>query len=90
LDSKQLLEQRVLQLIQLALSSLTGLLLAVTVGKLAAYDPTQPLVDWNQWQNVSLPFTGGMVLSFARGFTLGCVWIGEELLLFVITRFIRL
>ena len=41
LGSKRLLGQRVLQLIQLALSPLAGLLLAVTVGKLAAYNTTQ-------------------------------------------------
>ncbi|AFZ43398.1 hypothetical protein PCC7418_1196 [Halothece sp. PCC 7418] len=39
--SKQLLGQRVLQLIQLALSPLVGLLLAVTVGQLADYEITQ-------------------------------------------------
>ncbi len=39
--SKKLLGQRMLQLIQLALSPLVGLLLAVTVGKLADYDTLQ-------------------------------------------------
>ncbi|MDR9402260.1 MAG: DUF4126 domain-containing protein [Halothece sp. Uz-M2-17] len=39
--SKQLFGQRILQLIQLALSPLVGLLLAVTVGKLADYDTAQ-------------------------------------------------
>lgn len=41
LGSKKLLGQRMLQLIQLALSPLVGLLLAVTVGKLANYDTLQ-------------------------------------------------
>ena len=41
LGSKQLLGQRVLQLIQLALSPLAGLLLAVTVGRFADYSTAQ-------------------------------------------------
>ncbi|NBD32100.1 MAG: DUF4126 family protein [Cyanobacteria bacterium] len=41
LGSKQLLGQRILQLIQLVLSPIAGLLLAVTVGKVADYHPTQ-------------------------------------------------
>jgi hypothetical protein len=41
LGSKQLLGQRILQLIQLILSPFLGLLLAVTMGKIADYEFTQ-------------------------------------------------